>query len=124
MSNKPQEAEWIKEPAYPSTKVFGPEPHEHLGGVPWFEAPIPRKLHRCKPQTRGYINYFTLIERCACGAIRMDDQDPWTDRNSAKRPRDVPAESYNSRKQKEIDNHIALEQGIRARIKKIQEDNS
>lgn len=44
----------------------------HLDGVPWNEAPMPPWLHRCKVQTYGYTGYFTLIERCACGAIRMN----------------------------------------------------
>ena len=44
----------------------------HLDGVPWTDAPMPRRLHRCRPQTVGYVNYFTKYERCACGAVRRD----------------------------------------------------
>jgi hypothetical protein len=55
----------------------------NLDGVPWYEAPIPKRLHRCWPQTKGRYNYLTLVERCACGSIRRPD-GPWIERNSRK----------------------------------------
>jgi hypothetical protein len=61
---------------------------EHRDGLSWWEAPVPRRLHRCKPQTRGYLNWFTFVERCACGAIRMDGSH-WMDRNSTRKRRRV-----------------------------------
>lgn len=54
----------------------------HLDGVEWWNAPVPRRWHRCAPQTRGWINYFSLVERCACGAIRLDGRTHWMDRNN------------------------------------------
>lgn len=71
---------------------LGPLPSvsvSNLNGVPWHEAPIPPRRHRCTPQTKGWVNYFTSVERCACGAIRSRRGDPWRERNSremAERP--------------------------------------
>jgi hypothetical protein len=54
---------------------------EHRDGIWYHDAPLPRRWHRCEPWTRGWVNYFTLIERCACGAIRHD-HGRWEERNS------------------------------------------
>jgi len=43
---------------------------EHLDGVSWSEAPLPRRWHRCRAQTRGRTG-FILVRRCACGAIDL-----------------------------------------------------
>lgn len=56
---------------------------EHLGGIPWQEALTPGRFHRCKPQTRG-VHSGSLIERCACGAIRRDGHS-WMERNSIRK---------------------------------------
>lgn len=50
----------------------GDTDREDLNGVPWWDAPIPHRLHRCTVQSRGWINWLTRVERCACGAIRID----------------------------------------------------
>lgn len=52
----------------------------HRGGTPWHDAPKPRRLHRCRVQTSGWVG-FTFYERCACGAVRMDRR-AWFDRNT------------------------------------------
>lgn len=71
---------WVKESVItPSVEV------EHVDGIPWYDASIPRKIHRCKPQTRGYYNWVNYVERCACGAIRLYKNDRWIDKNSRKR---------------------------------------
>ena len=57
----------------------------HRDGIPWHDAPIPRRWHRCQVQTYAFVNYFTFIERCACGAIRMENRSPWMDRNSRRK---------------------------------------
>lgn len=57
---------------------------EHLNGVSWIRALKPRRWHRCKPQTRGATGTINLIERCACGAIRLDGRY-WFERNSRSR---------------------------------------
>lgn len=61
----------------------------HLDGVKWHDAPIPRRWHRCWVQTYGYTGWFNLVERCACGAIRVAapvlGQSRWRDKNSRKR---------------------------------------
>lgn len=55
------------------------------GGVDWFDAPIPHRFHRCRPQTMGWTKHFTWIERCACGAMRRDEDLHWTWRNSRRK---------------------------------------
>lgn len=57
---------------------------EHLGGIAWYYADVPRRLHRCRPQTRAWMD-AELVERCACGSLRFDGHGPWIDRNSRKR---------------------------------------
>jgi hypothetical protein len=53
---------------------------EHVGGVAWYQAPIPRKWHRCRAQTRGWVRLYG-VERCACGAIRLNGR-VWMERNT------------------------------------------
>ena len=58
----------------------------NLDGIPWNEARIPSRFHLCTPQTRGYTNYFTYVERCACGAIRIGGRKHfWLDINSRRK---------------------------------------
>lgn len=57
---------------------------EHLDGVEWWEAPRPRRWHRCSPQTRARIAR-DYVERCACGAARMGGSGPWIERNTRRR---------------------------------------
>lgn len=61
----------------------GVEVH-HLNGVAWDVAPIPRRLHRCRPQTEGWTDWFTLIQRCACGAIRRNGSH-WMGKNERRK---------------------------------------
>ncbi len=63
---------------------------EHLDGIPWHEAPLPRRLHLCRAQTIGYVNYFDVIERCACGAIRRGGKGFWLEKNE-RRKDEAPA---------------------------------
>jgi len=69
---------WIR--SYTSRR--GDEWVEDLGGVPWHSLPMPwwerRLLHwRHRPQTRGHIGGIRMIERCRCGATRLDGYGPW-----------------------------------------------
>ena len=59
---------------------------EHLDGVPWHEAPQPRRFHRCWPQTQGWVNYFDRVRRCPCGAIKGDGTH-WMEKNSRRSKR-------------------------------------
>lgn len=60
-----------------------PDPRQHRNGVWWYDAPLPRRWHRCKPWSTGSTQSFALVERCACGAIRLNGESrPWMDRNS------------------------------------------
>lgn len=54
---------------------------EHLDGVPWWEASVPRRWHRCRVQSRGHISLSDYVERCACGAIRRGGDRPWLNKN-------------------------------------------
>ena len=53
---------------------------EHVDGVSWLDAPIPRRFHKCEPQTIGRHN-GRVISRCACGASRLDEF-AWFNKNS------------------------------------------
>lgn len=53
----------------------------NLDGVPWHKARKPRRWHHCWAQTKGTLNYFQEVERCACGAVRHNGSR-WFDRNS------------------------------------------
>ena len=58
----------------------------HPGGAPWWEAPVPFRFHRCTVQTEAWVDYVNLVERCACGAIRLDGKrGRWMQRNTRKR---------------------------------------
>lgn len=56
-------------------------------GQAWHDAPTPHPLHRCKWQTRGWMNAPDKhplrddVKRCACGAISWNG-GPWTERNT------------------------------------------
>lgn len=90
-------SQWRQELAAPRPDGFVADPNNvpgarielfHLHGVPWFEAQTPSRFHRCTAQTRAW-DVLTLIERCACGAIRLDSHG-WIDRNQS-RTRKKPA---------------------------------
>ncbi|MER5608252.1 hypothetical protein AB0F93_00580 [Micromonospora tulbaghiae] len=54
----------------------------HAHGTPWHVlAPPQRLLHRCQPQSWGSLGPFQLVERCVCGATRIDSEDGWLGRN-------------------------------------------
>ena len=59
---------------------------EDLGGVPWHKAPLPRRWHRCRPQTRGMMA-GGYVERCPCGAIRLSTSGPWGRKNQTRQDR-------------------------------------
>lgn len=53
----------------PRGKSLGLDPDiQHLDGVAWHDAPIPRRQHRCWVQTSGWIGLSQYC-RCACGAV-------------------------------------------------------
>lgn len=55
---------------------------EHKNDLPWWQAPKPRRWHRCTPQTSGVASSGRFYERCACGAARIDGYGPWMEQNS------------------------------------------
>jgi hypothetical protein len=52
----------------------------HADDVPWWLAKVPATRHRCKPQSDGWRG-VEHIERCACGAVRVND-GTWINRNA------------------------------------------
>src|SRR6266545_3915145 len=46
-------------------------------GVPWCEAPAPRRWHKHEPQTTAATEKGWRVERCACGATRFSDIPGW-----------------------------------------------
>jgi len=62
----------------------GAEYSEDRDGVNWFDAPLPRRWHRCRAQSRG--NLGGHVYRCACGAISPDGKY-WLERNSRRAAR-------------------------------------
>jgi hypothetical protein len=67
---------WVRAAGF-STGEF--EFVEHLDGVDWHDAPSPRwweLWHRHEPQSRGQLS-TVYVERCRCGATRIDRADPW-----------------------------------------------
>lgn len=68
-----------------SDDVLASDTWEHVDGVPWYDTPPPRRLHRCKPHSTKKIDGFRTVERCRCGASRTTDMGKsgeWVDRNS------------------------------------------
>lgn len=65
---------------------------KHRNGVPWYDAPIPRKWHFCRAWSSGWVD-LTQLERCACGAQRDVYQgrwSPWVWKNTRRNgPRDT-----------------------------------
>lgn len=64
-------------------------------GVSWMTAPPPAWIHSCSPQTRGAFGGtfgHKVVERCACGGIRVAGDRVWIERNS--RGSDQPRRSW------------------------------
>lgn len=61
----------------------------HRDEVPWTEAPLPPRIHKCFAQTVGALDNGNVINRCACGAFRYYP-GPWDDVNS-RRGKPAPA---------------------------------
>jgi hypothetical protein len=61
---------------------------EHLDGVDWMNAPLPRRWHRCRPQSRMWEPKWGVLYRCACGASTDTEglaHEWWDHRNSRRR---------------------------------------
>lgn len=57
----------------------------HRDDVPWNEAPLPRRWHRCRAWTVGQVS-GQYVERCACGAIWMDGfRGGWSAKNERRK---------------------------------------
>ncbi len=53
-------------------------------GINWFDAPTPKRWHRCKPWTVAF-DRGSYVQRCACGSINVGgDRSGWMERNRRK----------------------------------------
>ena len=59
---------------------------ESLDGIDWADAPLPRRWHRCRAQTRGWIG-LSYVERCPCGGTRLEPRGRWMEKNQTRRQR-------------------------------------
>lgn len=60
---------------------------KHRNGVPWYQAPIPSRWHRCRPWTSA-LDDLTRVDRCACGATRLGGSEHrWLERNERRNVR-------------------------------------
>ena len=66
--------------------IFKPVPVWNLDSVPWHNAPIPARRHRCRTQTYCLLDDDVLerVDRCACGASSYPERHPgvWLECNS------------------------------------------
>lgn len=58
---------------------------EHRDGIPWDQAPLPRRFHWCRAWTVGYSPALGRVERCACGAHAYGSMGGWSGKNSRRR---------------------------------------
>lgn len=56
----------------------------HSGNVRWDEAPIPKRWHKCFPQTTSG-EYGMGAARCACGAVKFSIFGRWSEKNSRRK---------------------------------------
>lgn len=71
-------------PRWVRTFEHGIQYVEDVEGISWADAPTPRWLHRCAPQTRAWLrDHYT--QRCSCGAARNVVQGRWTRKNEVRR---------------------------------------
>ncbi len=54
---------------------------QHKDGIWWYDAPMPPEQHDCEPWSSGESGSF-FVERCACGATKLDHDWAWLDINS------------------------------------------
>lgn len=65
-----------------SLPIPRPEWIQDLDGVSWDEVPKPRRWHRCRAQTRGFV-LGDYVERCPCGGMSAPARfKGWIERNS------------------------------------------
>ena len=68
-----------------SLSNLGADPDmEHRDGIPWHDALIPPRFHRCYAHTSGWVG-FDKVLRCSCGAIRNTRFHGWLEKNSRRK---------------------------------------
>lgn len=56
---------------------------QHKDGIWWFEAPLPRRWHKCKTHTIALLG-TGLVRRCRCGAISWNG-GMWIEKNAERK---------------------------------------
>jgi hypothetical protein len=54
-------------------------------GIWWYETPLPRRIHRCEAQTKGWTSSTDYVERCACGGMKFEGR--WIRKNERRKGR-------------------------------------
>jgi hypothetical protein len=61
---------------------------KHRDDVSWYKDPLPPRWHRHSVQTwQTGVFGEVKVERCPCGAIRLDGRGWWMERNSRRKGR-------------------------------------
>lgn len=60
---------------------------QHYRDLKWDEVPIPKRRHKCRTQSCGYMD---SMGRCACGAFRSGPFSAWVGRNSRRKSKARP----------------------------------
>lgn len=58
---------------------------ESDGTAWWYQVPIPPRRHKCWTQTEGVTGSLTHVRRCGCGAVQLDNDGVWFERNSRRK---------------------------------------
>jgi len=62
----------------PRTEIY------ELDGIGWTDAPMPPYSHTCWAQTLAWMDYFTQVRRCPCGAISIAPYG-WAEKNQGRK---------------------------------------
>lgn len=93
-------------------------PPAHDQDVTWDDMPPPWRWHRCWAQSWGSCGPFAFLLRCPCGAVRLDGEGPWLDRNSRRRIPPRHGIGPSSGGENVGDDDIALIQELRQALRK------
>jgi hypothetical protein len=66
------------------TDNFDGEINQAEDGIHWFDAPLPRRWHKCKKQS-VFTGKSEYVARCACGAVYI--MGGWIEKNSRRKSR-------------------------------------
>lgn len=59
---------------------------DHRDGIPWDEAPLPRRWHKCTAWSAEWFG-FSQVVHCACGAAMENIVREWSGKNARRKGR-------------------------------------